>query len=252
MSTFTFITGVSRGLGQGVARALSTHPLVLTARSATAARALGKELGPTHRALELDVTNTDQVSALPKSLQGVQLSCVIHNAAIYERAASHEAAVRTMETNVLGPIRLHEALLPFLTPDARLVLVSSGLGALNGYSKAICQRLEHATRTAEVEQLTREYLAATASGDNSTASADAAQKAGFARDPYSVSKALLNALALAWAHELPGHTVVAVSPGWVQTDMGGPGAPRTLAQGVARIVAATTVKVRSGAFFDSD
>ena len=142
--------------------------------------------------------------------------------------------------------------MPFLTRDARLVLVSSGMGALNGYSKAICQRLEHATRTAEVERLTHEYLAATASGSDSTTSADAAHRAGFARDPYSVSKALINALALAWAHELPGHIVVAVSPGWVQTDMGGPGAPGTLAQGVARIVAATTAKVRSGAFLDDN
>ena len=253
MPTFTLITGVSRGLGNGVARSLAAqgHSLILTARSGTVAAALAMELGSAHRAFELDVTNTGQRTALAHILQGTQLSCVIHNAAIYERTASADAAARTMETNVLAPIHLHAALLPLLTDDARVVLVSSGMGALHGYSKPIADRLQNATSTLQLEQLVRDYLAATSSTKDSTRSADAAERAGFARDPYSVSKAFINALARAWAHELPGRSVIAVSPGWVQTDMGGPGAPRPAEEGVARIVEATTAKqVQSGSYFE--
>jgi NAD(P)-dependent dehydrogenase (short-subunit alcohol dehydrogenase family) len=46
---------------------------------------------------------------------------------------------------------------------------------------------------------------------------------------YRTSKAALNALAKTLAADLAdrGITVVAVSPGWVKTDMGGTGAPLT-------------------------
>lgn len=256
VSTFTLITGVSRGIGQGVARTLAARgPLVLTARSADAARALAKELGPSHLAFGLDVASAEQRIALAEALtrQQVRLSCVVHNAAIYERSSTREAAAKTIATNVFGPLRLTEALLPVLTEEARLVLVSSSLGLLHGYAPEMVRRLEATRTVAEVEQLASEYLAATATGTSASASADAAERAGFSRDPYGVSKALLNALARALAATWPRRTVVAASPGWVQTDMGGREAPLPLSAGVARIVEATTAKVRSGAFYaDSD
>jgi NAD(P)-dependent dehydrogenase (short-subunit alcohol dehydrogenase family) len=110
-------------------------------------------------------------------------------------------------------------------------------------------RLEETSTRHEVEVLVSEYLAATSSATSATASADAAERAGFSRDPYGVSKALVNALARAWSLEFPLRTVVAVSPGWVRTDMGGSSAPGTVAQGVARLVAAVSGEVRSGAYY---
>ena len=49
--------------------------------------------------------------------------------------------------------------------------------------------------------------------------------------PYGVSKAALNAFTNALASQYPDLFVNAVCPGWVQTDMGGPGAPRSVEEG---------------------
>ncbi|CAN5562101.1 SDR family oxidoreductase [soil metagenome] len=57
---------------------------------------------------------------------------------------------------------------------------------------------------------------------------------------YRISKAGLNALTRMWAAELPGVLVNAVCPGWVATDMGGPGG-RPVAEGAAGIVWAATL-----------
>jgi NAD(P)-dependent dehydrogenase (short-subunit alcohol dehydrogenase family) len=49
---------------------------------------------------------------------------------------------------------------------------------------------------------------------------------------YSVSKAALDALTLAFSHDLAGDLKInACCPGWVRTRMGGPGAPRTPEEG---------------------
>src|SRR5262245_50770956 len=74
--------------------------------------------------------------------------------------------------------------------------------------------------------------------------------------PYATSKAALNLLAKALAETLRprGITVVALSPGWVQTDMGGQGAPltpETSVRGLRRILAGLK-REDSGKFFSHD
>jgi NAD(P)-dependent dehydrogenase (short-subunit alcohol dehydrogenase family) len=69
---------------------------------------------------------------------------------------------------------------------------------------------------------------------------------------YRVSKAALNALTRIFHAEARGDVKVnSVCPGWVQTDMGGRSATRTLEEGVAGIVWAATLPADgpSGGFF---
>jgi NAD(P)-dependent dehydrogenase (short-subunit alcohol dehydrogenase family) len=68
---------------------------------------------------------------------------------------------------------------------------------------------------------------------------------------YSLSKASLNALTRLLAGELAGRVLVnSVCPGWVATDMGGPGG-RPVEQGAAGVVWAATLPDGgpSGGFF---
>jgi NAD(P)-dependent dehydrogenase (short-subunit alcohol dehydrogenase family) len=74
--------------------------------------------------------------------------------------------------------------------------------------------------------------------------------------PYSTSKAALNMLVKGLAATLAGRgiTVVALSPGWVRTDMGGAGAPLTAevsVRGLRKVIQNLKSK-DSGKFFSHD
>jgi NAD(P)-dependent dehydrogenase (short-subunit alcohol dehydrogenase family) len=202
------ITGASRGIGREVARALASegwHVLSGVRNPKSAPSKTQAEI--------IDMADPESIEALAERLraQNQRLDALVNNAGVNSGSARHIWAV-----NVLGPLRLTLALQSLLVPNARVVMVSSGLGRLSAQPHSLVERLSNPKLSLrDLEQLADE-----------------------ATGGYGESKAALNAMARVFAKELKpqGILVNAISPGWCRTDMGGPGAPRSVQQGAASIL----------------
>jgi len=196
------VTGASRGIGLAVARDLSQdHDVLLGVRDPKSAPAIAGA-----RVEKLDVSDPDSIAACAARLQG-PLDVLVNNAGIYRGPAQEIWAV-----NVRGPLQLTRALAGKLAKGARVGMVTSGLGALSSQPDSLVRRL----READFESILALW-------ENPPGG-------------YGPSKAALNALTRLFARELPAARVNAVCPGWVRTDMGGPGAPRSVEQGAASVL----------------
>jgi len=196
-SGIVLITGANRGIGLEFARQYGEAgwQVIGTARKPETATDL-RELGA--RVLQLDVTDANSVARLAADLQGQPIDLLINNAGILVNQnvlseSDIDAAERTLDVNVLGPMRVTRALLPNLEAGQQKIIVnmSSGLGSIAGNDSG-----------------------------------------GFYG--YRESKAALNMFTRSLGAEKrdEGFIVVAMDPGWVQTDMGGPNATLTVAQSV--------------------
>ncbi|CUW33135.1 MULTISPECIES: SDR family oxidoreductase [Streptomyces] len=206
--TVSLVTGANRGIGHEVCRLLAAHghTVVLTARSLAhaeeAAEQLGRDGSLVHP-LRLDVRDPDSVTAAARDVaeRFGRLDVLVNNAAItydtWQRAATADLGVvaEAAETNLYGPWRTVQAFLPLLR--------RSGHGRIVNVSS------------------------------------EAASLAGMGggTPAYTVTKTGLNALTRMLADELRGDRILvnAVCPGWVATDMGGPGG-RPVREGAAGVV----------------
>jgi NAD(P)-dependent dehydrogenase (short-subunit alcohol dehydrogenase family) len=201
------VTGANRGIGREVVRQLadSGYLVVLGARDAQRGRAATDDLGGEQAGIvarQLDVADDAGVRAAADWVGDAFGRCdaLVNNAAIeYDTDARASTADldrvhRAMETNLYGAWRCALAFLPLLRRSPHPRLVN------------------------------------VSSGGGSISSMGAGTPA------YSVSKAALNALTRILAAELRGDGVLvnAVCPGWVETDMGGPGG-RPVADGAASV-----------------
>jgi NAD(P)-dependent dehydrogenase (short-subunit alcohol dehydrogenase family) len=210
------ITGAGRGLGLELARqyAAAGWRVVGTVRSAEAKLPAGVDK---HLA---DVTDLRAVHALAEALRGQPIDVLFCNAGINGKRGmalgsfDYPSWEAVFRVNVLGAAAIAEALLDNVLASERKVIAM------------MSSRLGSITEASGVTL------------------------------PYGTSKAALNMLVKGLAATLApkGAIVVALSPGWARTDMGGAGAPLAPEASVAglRQVIAGLRREDSGKFLSYD
>jgi len=222
------LTGASGGIGQATAAALAQAgaPLLLTGRSparlSAQARALQKRLPAAHVDWhEVDLQRMDSIASLAKQAADWQCNVLIHCAGVAEfgrfDASPPDRMSRILNTNLLAPMVLTQALLPHLRslPRAQVICVGSVLGAmglpgfsvycaskfgLRGFAQAL--RRELADTSVRVQYLGPR---STRTAFNTTDVADYNQATGTAMDaPEVVAQALLRMLEAGTAERFLG------------------------------------------------
>jgi NADP-dependent 3-hydroxy acid dehydrogenase YdfG len=126
------VTGASSGIGAATGRALAAagFEVVLGARRLHLIEALAAELGPGARAHPLDVTDQSSVDDFCTHIDGCRL--LVNNAGgalgLEPIAEADPAKWQTMyDTNVLGTLRMTQALLPMLVAsgDGHIITIGS-------------------------------------------------------------------------------------------------------------------------------
>lgn len=213
------ITGAGRGIGHALASRLGAQGHTVFAASRRPVEAAAET--PNLRQVILDVTDQGSIAAAAAALADEPLDIVINNAGIFGPRGAGLGRIddavwhEVFATNVIGAYRVSEAFLPHLRRGREKKLVTIS------------------SRMGSIGANTTggEYI-------------------------YRSSKAAVNAVMRSLAVDLaPEGIIVAVlHPGWVRTDMGGPGATldvETSAEGLAAVVLGLT-PAQSGGFFNYD
>jgi NAD(P)-dependent dehydrogenase (short-subunit alcohol dehydrogenase family) len=208
------ITGASRGIGREFARQYGAEGwrVVATCRDPS-------KYGPDGEARRLDVADPASVDALRQEVGDEAIDVLVNNAGIYgPRGAGlggidYGAWEEVLRTNVLGPLRVAEALVDPVGRSAgkKMVFISSTMGSIGNN---------------------------TSGGGYIYSSSKAALNMAVAS--LSVDLSGRNIICLLF------------HPGWVSTDMGGASAPVDAATSVAgmRAVIDGATVADSGGFFD--
>ncbi|NNG05525.1 MAG: SDR family oxidoreductase [Inquilinus sp.] len=215
------ITGAGRGLGLEFARQFAAADWTVLAgvrddSKAEALMRLDGDVTPVH----LDVADPASVAILAERLSGVAIDLLINNAGIFGPrevplgAIDYPAWQGVLDVNLLGPMRVTEAFLEHLR---------------NGEGRRV---VTVSSRMGSIGETSGGlYL-------------------------YRSSKAAVNAAMRSLAMDLAGEgfVIAVVHPGWVRTDMGGPGAAidaKESVTGLKRVIDELT-PADNGGFFSHD
>ena len=202
------VTGANKGIGYETARQLAAKGfhVFLGARNADSGRkaadALAKK-GAKVTFLQLDVSDLESVSAAPGEFAKAadHLDALVNNAGIL---LDGDSALLTIDDELI-----------------RKTLETNTLGPL---------RVTRAFAPLLINSSAPRVINVSSGGGQLTDGAD-----GWA-PAYCISKTALNGVTSQLAAALRNFAVNSVCPGWVRTDMGGSGAPRSVEEGADTIV----------------
>lgn len=206
------VVGASRGLGLGLAHAFVSRgwEVIATVRSAHGRGALETLAGNGLVSIaHMDINKPEDLTALRKMLSARSLDVLFVNAGV---AIDPSIAAETVSTQDFVDVMVTNALSPLRV-----------IGALH-------------------DLVEPEGVVAAMSSDMGSIN----DNAGGGWEIYRASKAALNQMMKSFAiRKGDGRTYIAMSPGWVRTEMGGNGAPLDIETSAAGI--AETLIARSGA-----
>lgn len=131
------VTGAARGIGEAIAARLAAEGAKVVVLDRPDDAALGAEVAQRVGGafLGVDVTDPaapDAITAFLRERFGGRLDVVVHNAGITRDRTlaklSPEAWDLTIDVNTAAVLRLHDALLPLLSKDGRVICLSSIAG----------------------------------------------------------------------------------------------------------------------------
>jgi NAD(P)-dependent dehydrogenase (short-subunit alcohol dehydrogenase family) len=219
------VTGANRGIGLELVRQIAArgHQVEALARNPADARELAELVdasGGHVRTFACDVTRDESVRAAAKALGEVAIDVLINNAGVMGKMQSLEDldlddVMHSFDANALGSIRVARALLVHL------------------------------------ERAKTRKIAGITSGMGSIADNTSGGAYG-----YRMSKAAMNMANRSMSVDLRarGFSCIVLNPGWVQTEMGGPGAPTPVADSARNILRVIDAMVpeQTGSFLNYD
>ena len=241
------VTGANRGIGREFCRQLlaAGDHVIATCRQpgkATALNTLAGEYPGRLHVLPLDVAQPKSRAELVRELPLVlgddaRIDLLVNNAGVLhsgERFGQlrQETLEDSLRINAIGPLLLAQALAPLLRDRDRPVDSSENVAGTGAAAASGCPDIANlSSQLGSIAGVTR-----------------------FGAPSYAISKAAQNMASaqLAQALAARGIVVLALHPGWVQTDMGGekaPDAPADVVAGMLRLIDAAT-PAQSGGFFD--
>jgi NAD(P)-dependent dehydrogenase (short-subunit alcohol dehydrogenase family) len=195
------VTGANKGIGLEIVRQLAAKDVevFLSARNAETGKKAASAIDGQVQFLELDVSNDESIERAAREFGKVSrhLDVLINNAGIYPDGGfniltiSRKQLVETFQTNTFGVVKVTQAFLPYLKKASHARIINLS----SGYGEI----------------------------DGLTASVPS----------YCLSKLALNGVTIMLHQALnsQGISVNSICPGWVRTDMGGPGASRSVEEG---------------------
>ena len=239
------ITGSNKGIGYGIVEILlekkSNLRVILTSRNEDLGKkAYNKLLNKYPYSKDyfyyhqLDITKKDSISNLISWISAYfgKIDYLVNNAGYgpYASRSDVKTHMTCLEINVFGTIYFTEEMIRnnMINKKGKIILVGSLAGCLHFLSSnKLKNAFKNAKTTQDLLNLAQSYKNSFLKGIE--------QQEGWCSKSYYVSKMIINSYPriLSYRKEIQENdiSVYSIHPGWVNTDMGGRGAPLSYKQG---------------------